>query len=905
MNTDDNHKRQRVSRACDNCRRKKIRCDGEQPICSNCQSFGTQCTYNDTKKKRGPPKGYIEAIESRLHRMEHILGGLVQSDPRAAETVMFEMRRLEEEANIAIQAHPKVKPLEFREYRVPNAQIPDTPPSSNSPITTTFEVETQGATKSPRDLLVSNVISSSELNHSAQTPSNIPIDADVEALSKNTDQLILDDDGRVRHCGESSGFYLLQGSQKHQHDLFRIRPRARAYTNDNGLNLDPTVLPSPNLFGYLIDIYFTKINPIFPLLHKAEFLERINQNEQETPYFLLNAVFALSAALIPSETIMSRENLDSEIFFKKTRTLLDQAYEISSIENVQALVLMSIYFHLSRGGMKSWMYSGMAIRMAEDLGLHRNPDIWNIKLTRAEKETRKRVWWVCYLIDRFSSVCVGRPVSIDDQQFDTPLPCLSEDDLKVPADVAPSTGLSLKPFIELIGLHELIGQILSTMYIVKVPLTSNYPKFLSKLTDLDSALNLWLNSLSPELRYIPADYCAGKLPNSPTLIYAHVWYHCALILLHRPFILRPESSSTSQPSSSQICMDAANSITAIVTSCVNSPGYTESVIFLLFPIFTASTIHLLQAISPNHYIATSSRTSLFKNLDILKQIRERCGYAGRYYTVLTDLIIESKIDIEPGVIEDASLIDIVKNLPNSSPLMGQSLLTSIQSNQYLVDALPRAQSVESVSSISRVSPNMMTDFPAMANYVEGGFKVIEEQPSSNFDVMSLDPYAASGVVSQVRMYPAGSISPFNNSLSASQPDTRQYVNENRLGADMSVSTSENERMAWNNSLAFNIDEWNDYVGQYVADAITAPLVQSGAPITTSIRNDYINPTGYPSRTMSSSQQQSTTLENISSIDAPVIPTTDVPVIPTTEYVSDAELAMAYDLICHQSNGPKW
>lgn len=33
----------------------------------------------------GPPKGYIEAIESRLHRMEALLGGLLQSDdPRAA-----------------------------------------------------------------------------------------------------------------------------------------------------------------------------------------------------------------------------------------------------------------------------------------------------------------------------------------------------------------------------------------------------------------------------------------------------------------------------------------------------------------------------------------------------------------------------------------------------------------------------------------------------------------------------------------------------------------------------------------------------------------------------------------------------------------------------------------------------
>ncbi|ORX67362.1 hypothetical protein K493DRAFT_248239, partial [Basidiobolus meristosporus CBS 931.73] len=62
MSTDDNHKRQRVSRACDSCRRKKIRCGGEHPECSYCLYRGIKCTYSDIKKKRGPPKGYIEAI---------------------------------------------------------------------------------------------------------------------------------------------------------------------------------------------------------------------------------------------------------------------------------------------------------------------------------------------------------------------------------------------------------------------------------------------------------------------------------------------------------------------------------------------------------------------------------------------------------------------------------------------------------------------------------------------------------------------------------------------------------------------------------------------------------------------------------------------------------------------------
>ncbi|KAI8052570.1 uncharacterized protein B0P05DRAFT_479847, partial [Gilbertella persicaria] len=52
------------------CRRKKVKCDGAQTICGNCASANLPCTYKESTKKRGPPKGYIEAIEGRLHRLE-------------------------------------------------------------------------------------------------------------------------------------------------------------------------------------------------------------------------------------------------------------------------------------------------------------------------------------------------------------------------------------------------------------------------------------------------------------------------------------------------------------------------------------------------------------------------------------------------------------------------------------------------------------------------------------------------------------------------------------------------------------------------------------------------------------------------------------------------------------------
>ena len=54
-------KRSKVSRACDECRRKKIKCDavsetGDQS-CSNCRRSSTTCLFSRVPQKRGPSKG--------------------------------------------------------------------------------------------------------------------------------------------------------------------------------------------------------------------------------------------------------------------------------------------------------------------------------------------------------------------------------------------------------------------------------------------------------------------------------------------------------------------------------------------------------------------------------------------------------------------------------------------------------------------------------------------------------------------------------------------------------------------------------------------------------------------------------------------------------------------------------
>jgi hypothetical protein len=44
--------------ACDQCRRKKIKCDGKLPACTHCTNYKTECIFTQIEKKRATPKGY-------------------------------------------------------------------------------------------------------------------------------------------------------------------------------------------------------------------------------------------------------------------------------------------------------------------------------------------------------------------------------------------------------------------------------------------------------------------------------------------------------------------------------------------------------------------------------------------------------------------------------------------------------------------------------------------------------------------------------------------------------------------------------------------------------------------------------------------------------------------------------
>lgn len=64
--------RQRPGASCDECRRRKLRCDGQQPQCGVCQDTGVVCEVTQ-RSVRGPKKGHLKALKDRIVHLEAML----------------------------------------------------------------------------------------------------------------------------------------------------------------------------------------------------------------------------------------------------------------------------------------------------------------------------------------------------------------------------------------------------------------------------------------------------------------------------------------------------------------------------------------------------------------------------------------------------------------------------------------------------------------------------------------------------------------------------------------------------------------------------------------------------------------------------------------------------------------
>lgn len=182
------------------------------------------------------------------------------------------------------------------------------------------------------------------------------------------------------------------------------RPRrshsARIPVND----VDALVLPPRRTADHLVDLYFKYVHTLYPWLHEPSFRAQYESlwttptapNEDDPLFYcLLNLVLALGCQF---STLFESSIHSGDTFFNRAKTLLGfSIFDVGTLQVVQALLLMGSYLQSTNRPNRCWNVLGMGIRVAQGLGLH----IERSGNDFVERETRRRAWWGCVLMDRY------------------------------------------------------------------------------------------------------------------------------------------------------------------------------------------------------------------------------------------------------------------------------------------------------------------------------------------------------------------------------------------------------------------------------------------------------------------------------------------------------------------------
>lgn len=327
--------------------------------------------------------------------------------------------------------------------------------------------------------------------------------------------------------------------------------------------------------------------------------------------FLLYAILAWSSKLSNRLDVRddpSDPSTAGRRFFRRCDELLAEQTLLTSptIPTIMALLLLGSTYNARGETSKGWLYTGYAVRMVFDLGLHLDPKEGNP--SPEEAEIRRRVFWAAFICDKLQSLYLGRPTTINLR--DAHVSHNFQDTFEELELWRPNTGRtsalnpgshsfrptmihSVSTFQQFCLLSRIMTKIINRFYVVGA--SSRNAK--AGLQAVDDALQDWKHCLPKDLHFEPqiVSMLTEHYP-SPNIMNLHATFHSLIILLHRPFISDGHLRLTTAPEVSwKRCTSAAKSITSIVLAYRTAYTLQAAPYLLSYALYVASTIHVRNA----------------------------------------------------------------------------------------------------------------------------------------------------------------------------------------------------------------------------------------------------------------------------------------------------------------------
>ncbi|KAJ5088909.1 hypothetical protein N7456_012525 [Penicillium angulare] len=589
-------------RACEFCRRRKIKCDSAKPTCSTCRSNSRVCLYHSGPRKQRPSAARIDYLEKEKSALEDVLTRLKNADEVQRRALLDSVVILGGRGSTTHAERERHGGLQL--LRGPEADI-------GSPITQEENNTASGETLD-RDTSHIPEHGGNDYSPTSHTEEKETCAIDVTRSPHASDSIF--SSTSVVQSSRSSRAFGHENSQFNtdalRYQLFanaamerQREHRLRGLSNIRGV---PAALAL-----HLLDLHWSRQHHTFLLTYRPTFMRELEYGGPYCSDLLLYTVFACASKFSERPGPETGE----QFFARCDELLLREGLIIqSSIPTVIALVMLGSTF-IARGmTSKGWLYTGYAMRMVFDLGLYIEPHPENNKFNAEEIEIRRRVFWGAFVCEKLQSLYLGRPptirlqdVHVSQELLDTYEelePWQPYDDCDSPGAHSISSTLplahSVTVFQQLCLLSQIMTQIIDNIYCID---TTASPA-LQKIRSLDDTLTKWYSNLPAHLIYEPwtKDPLDSPTTVAPNRIILLTTYYSLLVLLHRPFIVvgssTSETATIGTPAFSwKRCTTASRHITSLVLSYKSIYPLRKSSYLLGYAVYVACTVHVLNTAS--------------------------------------------------------------------------------------------------------------------------------------------------------------------------------------------------------------------------------------------------------------------------------------------------------------------
>ncbi|KAH8812437.1 fungal-specific transcription factor domain-containing protein [Xylogone sp. PMI_703] len=623
-----------LAKACQRCRSRKIKCDTKRPTCGACASQHRQCVYNLQPPKARPTKAVLRALQCEERRLRQLILRLKASSPAEVSQILDTINFAD---NTDINCDP-ASPNSVGQRSDPRSEDDHATIEQDDVASQVAVAGDKVVAGEEQNLDTSPFYSINEMGHLDSFGPSSALQSSAQP-PVHTEPIT---DQHIRNSLISNAVL----ERQREHEL-------RSLSDIDGVDVD--------LALHLLDLHWSRQHHTLLLTYRPAIMRDLREGGPHCSAFLINAIFA-GASKYSRRNEVRDDFKDPKTagrrFFRRCDELLskDSLLAVPSIPTVIGLLLLGSTFISLGETSKGWLYSGYALRMIYDLGLHLDlkPTLKNAE----EVEIRRRVFWGAFISDKLQSLYLGRPTAIhlrdahvtrhfmdtiEEKEIwkpykDPTLPDVMGGDT---VNISPPFILSVSTFQQLCSLSQIMTRIIDEFYVVGATAANAR----ANLQTIDDLLNAWKRGLPEDLEYDPAvvlEPNARKPP--PNLLHLHCLYHALIILVHRPLLSDGHLRTAAAPASSwRRCSEAARNITNIALAYQVSHSFRGGPYILAYAIYVACTIHVRNAVA----------------LEI-NQAGENCSMLTASLRCLDDLTIPN-----PGVIRPAG---IIRNLVATSGL---------------------------------------------------------------------------------------------------------------------------------------------------------------------------------------------------------------------------------------------